>query len=140
MRFEVVRHIDATPDVVWAALVDVERWPEWTDSVTSVRRLGTGPLQVGSEARVKQPRLAAQVWRVTELTERRSFTWEARGPGLTTIGGHVLAEDANGAVTATLSLEQRGPLAPVLGFALGGMVRRYVTMEADGLKRVSERP
>ncbi|MBK1786941.1 SRPBCC family protein [Prauserella cavernicola] len=137
MRLEVVRRVDAGLEVVWAALADIESWSRWTESITSVRRLDTGPLRVGSQARVKQPRLPEQVWRVTELTESAGFTWETRGPGVTTIGGHWLT-DADGAVTATLTLEQRGPLGAVLGMVLGGLSRRYVNLEADGLKRAAE--
>jgi uncharacterized membrane protein len=47
--------IDARADVVWAVTVDVERWPEWSPTVTSVTRLDDGPLRRGSVARLEQP-------------------------------------------------------------------------------------
>ncbi|MEU6642479.1 SRPBCC family protein [Saccharomonospora sp. NPDC046836] len=139
MGLTVVRSIAAEREVVWAALTDVERWPDWSDSMTSVRRPDSGPFQVGSRARVKQPKLAAQVWQVTELTEGSGFTWEARSPGSAVIAGHSLDPGENGTTTLTLSLEQRGPLGAVLGVVLSGLTRRYVTMEADGLKRFVEK-
>lgn len=36
MNYEARIHIDASADIVWATLSDVERWPEWTGSVRAV--------------------------------------------------------------------------------------------------------
>jgi hypothetical protein len=41
-------------------------------------------------------------------------------------------------VPVTLSLDQQGFLAPVVSRLTGARIRRYVQMEADGLKRRSE--
>ena len=67
--------VAAAPDRVWAVLVDVERWPEWTESVTSVRLLGTAPLAVGSRAEISQPRIPTGTYTVTAVEPGRSFTW-----------------------------------------------------------------
>ena len=91
MRFERSIDIDAAPGHVFDVYVDVERWPEWTPTVTSVERLDAGPLKVGSRARIRQPRLPVVVWEVTELVQGRWFTWVARGPGALTVGRHAVA-------------------------------------------------
>jgi Polyketide cyclase / dehydrase and lipid transport len=46
--FQVEIEINASPELVWAAVRDVERWPEWTHTVTSVRLRTPPPLTVGS--------------------------------------------------------------------------------------------
>jgi hypothetical protein len=60
--FETTRHIDAPTRKVWEVLFDVARWPEWTPTVDSVERLDDGPVQVGSRARLRQPKLPQALW------------------------------------------------------------------------------
>ena len=137
MRFEVSIDIAADPARVWEIYADVERWPEWTASVTSVELLDPGPLRVGSRARIRQPRLPTTVWAVTELDEGRSFSWEATGPGVQTIGTH-LVEPAGLGARATARLEQRGPLGGLLGRLTRRLSDRYLAMEAAGLRARAE--
>ena len=77
---------DASPEQVWALFIDVERWPELTKSISAARRVNEGPLRVGSEAIIEQPRLPKACWRVTELEPGHSFTWQTSARGLTTVG------------------------------------------------------
>jgi uncharacterized membrane protein len=97
MRFEATIDVAAPAQLLFEVYTDVERWPEWTASVTSVERLDQGPLSVGSRARIKQPRLPAAVWEVTEVVAGHSFTWMARGPGIITTGSHVVPRQRVGA-------------------------------------------
>ena len=106
--------------------------------MSAVERLDTGDFGVGSRARVKQPGMPRLVWEVTEFTPGEVFSWASKVPGVTTTGGHRLAPTQNGRVPVTLSLDQEGFLAPVVSRLTGSRSRRYVQMEADGLKRRSE--
>ena len=133
MRFEASIDVAAPAQRVFDVYTDVERWPEWTDSVTSVQLLDAGPLRVGSRARIKQPRLPTAEWEVVELVPGRSFSWTARGPGVRTTGHHMIAGE-DGAVTVTAALEQAGPLGPVIGLVTKGLTERYLQMEVRGLK------
>jgi uncharacterized protein YndB with AHSA1/START domain len=135
--YEISVDIDAAPDEVWRVLTDVERWPEWTPSMTRVERLDSGPLQVGSTARIKQPKFPPTVWRVTQLEPGQSFSWTASGPGVTTVGGHRITPRDDG-VEVTLSIRQTGPLAWLVGLLTSRLTQSYVQMEANGLKRRSE--
>lgn len=139
MRYEVRVDIDSPPSRVWAVLTDVERWPEWTTTMTRVQRLNGGAFDVGSTARVEQPRLPTVVWQVVDCLPGRSFTWSAGAAGVTTDAAHEIEPRGDGC-TVRLAIHQRGPLAPVAGLLLGGLTRRYVDTEAASLKRRCEQP
>jgi uncharacterized protein YndB with AHSA1/START domain len=126
--------IDAPATTVWAVLRDVERWPEWTASMASVRRSRTGPLAVGEQVVVSQPRLPTSTYTVTALDDGRSFTWEAGNALVRGVGEHVLTPRVAGGCTATLRVVQRGPAAALAALLLRRTARRYVRMEAEGLK------
>lgn len=130
--FSTSRHIDASPEQVWEALADVSRWPEWTPTIDSVRRLDDGPFRVGSRAEVRQPRLPKATWEVTELAPGRSFTWEATGPGTRTIGRHEVVPDGTGS-TVTLGIEQAGPMGAVAALVWRRLTQRYIEIEARSL-------
>jgi uncharacterized protein YndB with AHSA1/START domain len=81
VRTDITVGISAPPELVWAVISDVESWPEWTASVTAVRRLSSERLQVGSPVRLEQPRLPATVWTVSDLVAGEQFSWTADSPG-----------------------------------------------------------
>jgi uncharacterized membrane protein len=137
MHFEATVEIDAPIDKIWSILMDLERWPEMTPSVTRVERLGEPPLAPGSQARLHQPRLRPAIWTVTELEEGRTFVWESLAPGLVTTAGHYLTS-GSGMVTSRHTIDQQGFAAPLLSLLYGRLVRRYITQEAEGLKRLAE--
>jgi uncharacterized protein YndB with AHSA1/START domain len=135
--FTTTRHIDAATEPVFDVLFDVGRWPDWLPTVDSVERLDDGPLEVGSRAKVRQPKLPKAEWQVSEVVAGRSFTWEATGPGLRTIGRHEVVPDGTGS-TVTLSIEQTGPMSGVAALVWRGLTQRYIELEAASLdKRVT---
>jgi uncharacterized protein YndB with AHSA1/START domain len=138
MYFETTVEIDAGPERVWATLVDVARWPEWTASMRELTYLNGQPLAPRSRVRVRQPGLAALVWEVTELETGRSFAWRSSSPGVTTLATHVVRPTGPNRVTVTLAVHQSGPFAALIGLLIGAKARRYVRMEADGLKQRCE--
>lgn len=123
MHYSVSIDIDASPQQAWAALTDVESYPRWTRSMTTVRCGEAGELEVGSTSRVKQPWLPRTVWTVTRLGPERSFTWQSKARGVTTIAGHHLSRRVDGGVTVALTVDQHGPLAKALSRFTAGLVR-----------------
>ena len=115
--FETTRHIGAPAGPVWEVLFDVARW-----------------------ARVRQPKLPPALWEVTEVVDGRSFTWEARGPGMRTIARHQVVPDATGS-EVTLSIEQTGPMGAVAALVWRRLTQRYIELEAECVdKRVTDSP
>ncbi len=137
MRVDVTVDTSAPPEVVWAVLSDVGSWPAWTASITSVRPLRADSLQVGSRVRIEQPRLPATVWTVSDLVEGERFSWTSTSPGVHTRASHCVVGTAAGS-RVTLSIDQAGVLGWLVGRLYGGLMRRYVEMEAAGLERRSE--
>ena len=129
--------IQAPPERVWAIMSDIRRWHEWTPSITSIRRFDEGPLRVGSRAMVRQPRVPPALWRVTAIEEGRHFTWTTGSPIARATGRHSVEARGDGS-RATLSLEYSGILGGMLARLLDDLNRRYLTMEANGLKARSE--
>jgi uncharacterized membrane protein len=130
-------YIDARPEKVFAVLCDVERWPEWTPTMTNVQRLDGGPFAIGSRAQVRQPKLRSAVWRVTELQDGRNFTWTTHSPGLRMTAGHLIEPKGAGS-HVELTFELSGWIAPVVSRLYGGLIDRYVTTESQALKKRSE--
>ena len=129
--------IDAPPQKVFAVLCDVERWPEWTSTMSGVKRLESGPFAVGSSARVRQPGLRPAVWRVTEFHDPRNFTWTTCSLGLRMRAGHAI-EPRGAASRVMLSFELSGFIAPLASRLYGGLIERYITTESQGLKKRCE--
>lgn len=138
-QFSITTDITAPTERVWQVMSDVERWHEWTPSVTSIRRLDDGPFRVGSRLVIRQPKFPPAWWTLTEIEPGRSFTWVSTAPGFRVIGRHSIQPTASGS-RATLSLEMQGVLGGLWGRFTRKITERYLAMEATGLKARSENP
>ncbi len=119
-------------------LLDVERWPEWTSSVTRVKRMDIGPLTLGSRTQIHQPKLTPAVWKITSLDEqRRTFAWTARSFGVKVVAHHQVEKHGTGS-RATLSLRYSGPLGPIMARMLRNLNWDYLGREGNGLKKHCE--
>ena len=130
--------VAASPERVWEVLADVEKWPEWTDSVTSVKRLDDGQLVVGSRVEISQPRIPTGTYTVTALEPGRTFTWEQRQPGSTVSGHHECTPLPDGGTRVELKVVMSGLVGGVVGRLYRKLTERYLAMEAAGLKARAE--
>jgi carbon monoxide dehydrogenase subunit G len=137
MRHEVSTAVDARADVVWRTVADVEKWPEWTPTMTGID-LDGDELRVGATARVRQPRQPVRTWTVTELAEGRAFTWTSTGRGLRLSAEHAVSTEG-GRTNVRLSFSLTGPLAPLASLLAGRLIRQAVNTEAASLRVWCER-
>jgi hypothetical protein len=133
-NFRYTVEVFAPREKVWDVLVDVERWPEWTPTVTRAQRLDPGPLGLGSRTRIWQPRLMTTSWRVTALDPNAGvLVWETGRPGIKIIATHRV-EPMQGSVRLTLTLQYKGILGLFMAIQLKNLNWDYLTKEAQGLK------
>ena len=141
MQFSKTVEVEAPPEVVFDVLVEVERWLEWTPTVTRVERLHDvgAPLAIGSQLRIVQPKVPPGEWTVTALEPGRGFRLLSRSPGATVEASHwVEPLGAGDRSRVTLSVTFAGFLGRIVGRLMRGLNERYLAEEAGGLKRRSE--
>ncbi len=136
--FAVSRDILAPAESVWDILSNICDWPSWLPTVASVEALSGPELRLGARFVLRQPRLRTQIWQVQSLTPGKEFTWAARSSGLTVTGSHRLVAESERTSKVELKIEFDGLLARPMWFLVGALTRRYLLLEADSLKKVSE--
>jgi len=130
--------IDAPAQLVWEVFSDVERWPQWTRSVTSLVALDGPGLAVGKRFAIKQPGMGKLVWKVTEVGPGEAWTWVQRSPGVLVTARHDVIAQPGGRTLVRQELEQRGVLGALVGRLMAKKTKRFLELEAQGLKARSE--
>ena len=130
------RSVPVPPGEVYAVLADVARWPDWLDTVDELTLLdgAASPPAVGDRARIRQPRLPAATWTVTEVEPGHHFTWESTAPGLRFVGHHVVEAEGEGS-RVTLGIDQQGPLRGLARALWGRLTQEYVEREGACLEK-----
>jgi hypothetical protein len=137
MDFSEQIHTGAGADRAWAALTTVTTWPLWTASMRSVTPLDGLEIAVGHRFRISQPGFPTIVWQVSEVVAGESFTWTNSSPGVRSVAFHRLTALPDG-TEITIGVHQTGPLAGLLSVFTAARTRRYLKLEAAGLKAASE--
>jgi len=130
--------IYASAQSVWDVFVAVEHWPEWTASVQRIVPLDGASIEVGNRFEIKQPRLPNNTWEVTEVEPGVSWTWCQRSPGATTFASHEVVSLGPERTLVRQRIDHRGPAGIVVGVLTRSLTKRYLALEASGLKARSE--
>ena len=138
MHFEQSIDIDARQQRVWEVLSDLEAWPQRIETVDVVEVLTPAPVGEGSCVRLKQPKLPEGTWEVTVCDAPSYFEFRQKSGGVINVAGHRVEALEEGRTHLTLTLDMRGLLVPVVALFYKGLTNRYMTVEAQGLKRAAE--
>ena len=95
-------------------------------------------LAVGRGFAIKQPGMQKLVWKVTDIEPGTSWTWVQRSPGVNVIARHFVTARPGGGTLVRQQLDQRGFLGAPVGWLMVKKTRRFLQMEAQGLKARSE--
>lgn len=125
--------IAAGPALVWAVTCDVERWAEWTPTITSARMVSGHHLGPGSVVRIRQPFQRESNWTVTEFEPGRRFVWRSHRRGLTFTATHQV-EPADDGARNLLRVEADGWLATLLWPVMALTLEPALARENRGLK------
>jgi hypothetical protein len=123
--------IDAPPDVVWAALTDIDGWPRWNPDVKSASL--AGPLAAGTTFRWKAgPGSITSTLRTVEPPGL--VCWTGRTFGIDAVHVHRLEPGASGTIVKSMESWDglvvrllRGPLTKTLQKAIGEGLRHLKT-------------
>src|SRR5215207_7811848 len=113
--FEAVTRIDAPPEQVWSALVDVGSWRDWDSGVDRVE----GRVALGEKLTIYATMIRSRPFTVTvtELRPREAMRWRGGMPlGLAVIERtYSLDAQDDGGTVLTVREDHQGALAGLLG-------------------------
>ena len=107
--------------------------------MTSLAGRDGSALAVGRRFAIKQPGLQKLVWQVTEIEPGTSWTWVQRSPGALTTARHFVTALPGGRTLVRQELDQSGVLGALVARLMLKKTKRFLDMEARGLKARSER-
>ena len=139
MHFEESIDIEADQQRVWEVLSDFEAWPRRIETVDVAEVLTPAPVAIGSRILLKQPKLPDSTFDITVWDAPSYFEMRQKSGGMTTVAGHRVEVLEEGRSRLTLSLDMRGPMIIVAMF-FRGLTNRYMTSEAQDMKRAAESP
>lgn len=137
--FEASSDITATPDSIWAILVDGAHYPDWDSGVLSV----DGRIAPGETIKVVSGANPGRTFpvKVTDFNANRSMTWSGGMPlglfkGVRTFS---LTPASGGTTQFRLREEYTGPLLPMMWRSMPDLGPSFAQF-ANGLKQRAERP
>jgi carbon monoxide dehydrogenase subunit G len=140
-------HISATPEEVWATVMDPDRLGEWVTIHRSLRRADSGPPRVGYEMdqllHVRGVSLDVR-WRLVQCEPCRLAVWEGRGSARSRAHTEYALRPEGDGTRFDYRNEFRAPLGPVGALAsralVGGMPEREAKRTLERLRELLGNP
>ncbi|MEX1141209.1 MAG: SRPBCC family protein [Thermoleophilaceae bacterium] len=133
MRSERAIDLTATPEQVYAVIMDPARLEDWVTIHEALEDAPEGPLEHGSEL-TQRLHIAGRGftvrWRVVENEPARRVVWEGRGPMRSSAGVTYELEPRNGGTRFTYTNEFSLPGGPLARIA-GPVIKRATAGESD---------
>ncbi|MCZ7567926.1 MAG: SRPBCC family protein [Ardenticatenaceae bacterium] len=139
----VSRHIDATPEQLWAIVGETDTWPQWHPEITSAFWVSKLVDWVkGATIRVHQVLpapwgAATLVYRVSTATPPHEVEWDARGDGVDLSAGLKMQPDGSGS-RVTWHETIRGLKASLLSWRVGSRRREMGEHLLANLARLAQ--
>lgn len=129
--------IRSSPERIFSTLIAVEKWSQWTKSVSKARYINSKLCEFGVQIKIYQPKLPPAVWIVQEITKNRSLVWVKRSFGLKMTANHFIIGSGK-EQTVKLQIVYEGFLAGFFYKLTSKLTEKYLSMEVAGLKQVCE--
>lgn len=136
MLYRTTVEVAAPAAAVWAIVRDVETWPSWTPTMSTVDLQGA-EFEPGATVLVSQLGRRPDVYTVLAVDSRR-FLWAARKTGFRQWADHRVEGLGPDLCRVELAFGIDGALAPVIGPFARRTVVRMVDTEAASLKTRAE--
>ena len=128
----------ASPDQVWALLMQVGRWPEWYTGY--VAAVADGPLTHGQHGTVTLVDGRRSAFQVLECIEPRDMTIGGSAPGVRMRFSYHFDANESGGTDIVLGHTLSGPTSPIFGRLFGRRVAGFLPTAANQLARLAEVP
>jgi len=110
----------ASPEVLWELLSDINGWGAWNDGIETITL--DGPLAVGATFRMKPPGEDVLTSTIAELEENRLLTDVTDMGELVIRVAHQLQPLASGGTSITYRVQVSGPAADAVGEEVGSAI------------------
>jgi len=122
------------PDLVWRALVDARRWPEWYPNARNVRIL-SGDDYLAHGAKFRWTTFGATIIsEVAEFVPYERIAWTGRALGIDVYHAWLIAPSAKGAHVVTEET-QYGALARLAAALMPGRMEKFHQIWLENLER-----
>ena len=137
MEFSATTTIEASPETIWAILIDAPGYPQWDPGVERIE----GRIALGEKIKAFTKLTPGRAFpaKVTEFVPGQKMTWAGGMPlglfkGVRTF---TLTPQENGTIYFTLREVFSGPLLPLIGRTIPDLTTTFQEF-AEGLKKHAE--
>ena len=132
--------VEAAAERAWAELVAAEQWPKWARHLRSVQVTPPGPVGSASSATLKLTNHTTATVKVTEFQEGRRFRWEGSFLWLSLGYDHLVTTDDTGRVTITFTVDAAGPGVTTIGPLFASIYARNLDRAIPRLQALMRSP